>query len=96
MEETNCQWLARSPDTDGFNLLDVGATWQIWAGVIVESDVSIKCNECKDASGCNLNGWCGGDGKCHCDVDHDVVYLGTHCEVKLEQSCRIIIGGELP
>ncbi|KAL7533329.1 hypothetical protein ACHAXR_009453 [Thalassiosira sp. AJA248-18] len=87
-----CNWLARSPETEGFDLLDVDGKWQIWTGAIVETDISIKCNACSDDYDCNLNGICNNYGKCDCDVDKHVVYLGTHCEVKLEDYCRSIVG----
>ncbi|KAL7533728.1 hypothetical protein ACHAXR_006358 [Thalassiosira sp. AJA248-18] len=87
-----CNWLARSPETEGFDLFDVDGKWQIWTGVIVETEVSVKCNECSDDYDCNLNGICNRHGKCDCDIDENAVYLGTHCEVKLEDKCRTITG----
>ncbi|KAL7549674.1 LOW QUALITY PROTEIN: hypothetical protein ACHAWF_012944, partial [Thalassiosira exigua] len=86
-----CDWLARSPKTEGFDLLEVEGKWQIWTGVIVESELSIQCNECSDDADCNMNGVCNSDRNCYCDTYDDVVHLGTHCEVKLEKKCRTII-----
>lgn len=87
-----CNWLARSQETEGFDLFDVDGKWQIWTGVIVETEVSVKCNECSDDYDCNLNGICNSHGKCDCDIDENAVYFGTHCEVKLEDKCRTITG----
>lgn len=36
------------------------------------------------------------EGTCECFVDDEAAYLGTHCEVKLEETCRTIIGGKMP
>jgi len=89
--DETCAWLARSPKTAGFDL-EVDGKWQIWAGVILETDVTVRCNTCSDDIDCNLNGVCNeSSGKCDCDVDDDAVYLGSHCEVKLAEECRTII-----
>lgn len=88
----SCTWLLRSPETASYNLLDVDGRWDIWTGVIHETDVSIKCNKCSEDSDCNLNGVCNSTGACECDADDNAVYLGTHCEVKLRDECRTIIG----
>ena len=49
-----------------------------------------SCNVCEDNSDCNLNGECNEDGECECNEWEGGVYLGTHCEVKLKESCRNI------
>jgi len=88
-----CPWLLRSPGTASYDLLDVDGRWNIWTGAIFQTEVSIKCNECLDDSDCNLNGVCNkSNGECECDADEDAVYLGGHCEVKLRNECRTIIG----
>ena len=49
-----------------------------------------SCNVCEDNSDCNLNGKCNEDGECECNESENEIYLGTHCEVKLKDSCRNI------
>lgn len=88
-----CPWLLRSPETEEFDLLEIDGSWQVWTSGIEDTSVSIKCNECVSDSDCNLNGVCD-NGKCDCDVDERAVFLGTHCEVKLKNECRTIIGKE--
>lgn len=91
-EGEDCDWLARSPETEGYDLLDVAnSKWDVWTGKISQSDVNIQCNYCERESDCNLNGQCI-QGKCVCDASKDTVYLGTHCEIVLEENCRRIIG----
>ena len=91
----DCPWLLRSPQTDEFDLLEIYGSWQVWTSGIRDTSVSIKCNECSSDSDCNLNGVCNkGTGKCECDVNENAIYLGTHCEVKLKNDCRTIIGKE--
>ncbi|KAL7553920.1 hypothetical protein ACHAWF_017444 [Thalassiosira exigua] len=89
-DEYECDWLARSPETEGFDLLEIDGKWQVWTGVVVESDINIRCDECSGDDDCNLQGKCI-DGKCDCDADDDAVHLGSYCEVKLEHNCRTII-----
>ena len=76
--------------------MDVKGPWQVWKGVIEMTDVRITCNECDDDEDCNLNGVCQEDGSCKCDEDAlgGVTLLGPHCEVRLKDECRTILGGE--
>ena len=87
-KDGECHWLVRSPETTGFDLLDVDISgkWEVWLGKIASTDVSIKCNLCSDESDCNLNGDCV-NGICVCDDGPDADYFGTHCEVVLEKNC---------
>lgn len=82
-------WLLRSPETTEYDLLDVPGDWSIWLGVIDTSTVSYSCNRCNEDTDCNLNGNCI-DGKCMCNRDEGADYLGTHCQVKLKESCGTI------
>lgn len=90
-DELGCNWLLRSPQTDEFDLMNVGTDWSIWTGVIGKTQVSFACNKCSDNTDCNLNGQCI-DGECKCNNGAGVQYLGTHCETKLSDSCRTIVG----
>jgi len=94
-DDSGCDWLLRSPATDGFDLLEADGKWQIWTGVVGETEVSSMCNRCFDDSDCNLNGVCKkSNGTCTCrerNVD-GIEYLGMHCEVKIEDECRTIVG----
>ena len=81
LDDSDCNWLLRSPATDEFDLLDVDGKWQLWSGDISETEVNFICDECQDNSDCNLNGICNSDGECECFVEDEVVFLGTHCEV---------------
>jgi hypothetical protein len=66
------------------------------AGVIGNTEVGITCNECNDNSDCNLNGVCQDDGTCKCFDNIDgITFLGPHCEVRLKDECRTIVGGKL-
>ena len=65
LDDSDCNWLLRSPETDKFDLLDVDGSFQIWAGDISETEVSIVCDECQDNSDCNLNGICNANGECN-------------------------------
>ena len=57
--------------------------------------VEILCNECNDDADCNLNGVCKKDGKCECFDDVEgVQFIGSHCEVRIEDACKTIYGGE--
>jgi len=93
-ENSNCHWLLRSEKTAGFDFLETnGGAWSLWTGVISETTVSSKCNECSDDTDCNLNGECNtANGVCNCYEDDGVEYLGAHCEVKVKDECRTIIG----
>lgn len=91
--DMGCNWLLRSEETDEFDLLKVDSNWKIWTGVIVETKVSYACNVCIDESDCNMNGECY-NGECKCNYEDGVQYLGTHCETKLKDSCRTVIGEE--
>lgn len=79
------------PETDEFDLLNVGSDWRIWVGVIDSTTVHITCNECSDNTDCNLNGQCV-DGNCQCYTDNGAKYLGMHCETRLADECNTIIG----
>lgn len=61
--------------------------------MISKAHISITRSECSDVSDCNLNGQCI-DGKCICDKEDDMTFLGDHCEVVLRDECETIIGGE--
>lgn len=63
----------------------------MWIGVIGKAEVSIATNLCSDETDCNLNGQCR-DGKCICNREDGVRYLGTHCEIRLRDACETIIG----
>lgn len=91
--DSGCRWLARSEETEGFDLLNVAGSWQLWVGAIGSTEVSVACNECSDDTDCNLNGSCNAmTHECMCDADEGVTYLGYHCEVKLVDECRTILG----
>ena len=91
-ESEDCQWLARSPVTTGYDLRDsAGLKWEIWTGVIVEKELDIKDNECASSDDCNLNGECINK-RCHCNKGKDgVTYLGEQCETKLKDECRVVV-----
>ncbi|KAL9186453.1 hypothetical protein ACHAXT_005691 [Thalassiosira profunda] len=86
-----CNWLLRSPPTETFDLLEVEGNWQVWVSVIAEADVSIAATGCQGSSDCNFNGDCI-DGQCNCYDQDEVEFLGTHCEVRLKENCKTIIG----
>jgi len=90
-DETGCNWLLRSEETTEFDLLNVATKWKVWVGVIGQTDVSYSSNECIENIDCNLNGDCV-NSRCQCYNRTGVEYLGTHCEVKLEDSCQTLIG----
>lgn len=90
-DESSCNWLLRSPETDSFDVLDAAGKWDMWVGVVSSTDVLIACNNCDDNSDCNLNGVCSDDGRCICDEKEGVTFFGSHCEVKLRDECRTII-----
>ena len=49
IEDSDCPWLLRSPETDAYNLLEVSGLWEIWVGVINKNaQVLITSNLCKD------------------------------------------------
>ena len=50
-----------------------------------------SCNECTDDIDCNLNGQCV-DGKCDCNKEDGITFMGMHCETKLPKECETIIG----
>ncbi|KAL9178938.1 hypothetical protein ACHAXT_011911 [Thalassiosira profunda] len=88
IEDSDCPWLLRSPETDAYNLLEVSGLWEIWVGVINKNaQVLITSNLCKDNTDCNLNGQCV-DQKCQCDKNSR--HIGLHCE--LEEPCPRILG----
>jgi len=90
-DDSGCNWLLRSPETDSYDLLEVNPSWSIWVGVIGSTSVSITCNECNDNTDCNLNGQCV-DGSCQCYRGDGAQFLGMHCETKLTDECQTIIG----
>ncbi len=90
-DDSSCNWLLRSPETDSFNVIDAVGKWDMWVGVLGTTDVSISCNRCFERADCNLNGECSGDGKCVCDRGNGVNYFGEHCEVKLRDECKTIL-----
>ena len=90
-DDSSCNWLLRSPETDSFDVLDATGKWDMWVGVLGTTDVSITCNRCFENSDCNLNGECSDDGKCVCYNGNGVNYFGEHCEVKLRDDCHSII-----
>jgi hypothetical protein len=48
-----------------------------------------SCNKCEENADCNLNGECN-NGKCECNKEEGVLYLGEHCEVTLKDECHNI------
>ena len=70
-DSKDCNWLARSPTPDDFDLLGIQGHWDLWTGAISKGDVSIDDGRCKDDQSCNLNGKCEG-GKCVCAVRENV------------------------
>jgi hypothetical protein len=95
-DNSDCPWLLRSDETEVYDIMDVKGPWQVWKGVIEMTDVRISCNWCDDDEDCNLNGICQKkDGSCKCYEDvSGVTFLGPHCEVRLKDECRTILGGE--
>ena len=79
-------WLLRSPTTKEFDLLDVNGEWQIWIGRIEKTHLEYSCALCNDDADCNLNGACNEEQRCDCKSEGEIKYLGTHCEVKLEDN----------
>jgi len=90
-EVDGCNWLIRSAETSEFDLLKVEGSWKIWTGVIGTTEVVTACNMCSDKTDCNLNGQCV-DGECKCRNEAGVQHLGIHCEIRLSDSCKTIIG----
>jgi hypothetical protein len=88
-------WLLRSPTTKEFDLLDVDGEWQIWLGRIEKSHLEISCSVCNDDADCNLNGACNREGRCDCKIEGGTKFLGTHCEVKLEDDACGTITSEI-
>lgn len=72
--------------------MDVDGEWSIWLGRIDKSRLEYTCATCNDNAGCNLNGVCNREGRCDCNSVARAKYLGTHCEVKLEDdACGTIV-----
>ena len=90
-DESGCNWLLRSPETSEFDLLKVDPDWHIWVGTVETTTVLTSCNACSDDIDCNLNGQCV-DGKCDCNKEDGISYMGMHCETKLSKECETIIG----
>jgi len=88
---SGCNWLLRSPETDSFDLLEVGSQWSVWIGSIATTTVSTECDFCSSDVDCNLNGNCI-DGLCDCHDEYGAQFLGTHCQTKVLDSCRTIVG----
>ncbi|KAL7549894.1 hypothetical protein ACHAWF_013153 [Thalassiosira exigua] len=88
VEDSECPWLLRSPDTDAYDLLEVTGEWSVWVGVIKkDAEVKVTCNYCRSDIDCNLNGKCI-EGKCNCTSAAG--HYGLHCE--LREPCQKIIG----
>ncbi|KAL9184898.1 hypothetical protein ACHAXT_002675 [Thalassiosira profunda] len=90
-DELGCNWLMRTEETDEFDLLNYEGYWSIWTGVVGKTEIDIICNECVSNVDCNLNGKCM-NGLCQCKQNEEVQYLGTHCETRLSEGCKTIIG----
>ena len=90
LDSDQCNWLLRSEATNTYDLLEVSPRWQIWAGDIKQTTMSISCDECKDNVDCNLNGICN-NGECECFSEKNVTYLGTHCDIEVVEECRTIV-----
>ena len=90
IDDSSCQWLLRSPETDSYDVLEAGEKWDMWIGVVSTTDVSIACNKCSELTDCNFNGICS-EGRCICNKDVGVHYFGSHCEVKIQDECMTII-----
>jgi hypothetical protein len=94
-DDEGCNWLTRSPETKAYDLFrgqSVDLRWELWNGVIVETEGGISDNKCEsDETGCNLNGKCT-DGKCVYNTDRSGVrYLGEHCKIKVRDQCKMIV-----
>jgi len=83
--------LLRSPETDSFNLLEVDSHWSVWIGSISTTTVSTECDSCDTDVDCNLNGNCI-KGQCDCHDEYGAQFLGSHCQTKVLDSCRTIVG----
>jgi hypothetical protein len=81
-------------ETNAFDLFrgqSFDLKWELWNGVIVETEIGISINECETDEGCNLNGNCT-KGRCVCTTDRSGVrYLGEHCEIKVKDECKMIV-----
>ncbi|KAL7539202.1 hypothetical protein ACHAXR_009093 [Thalassiosira sp. AJA248-18] len=88
-DDSQCQWLLKSPATETYDLMEVSGEWSIWVGKINHgAHMSVTCNSCNDDTDCNLNGKCMDNSKCECD--DKAGYEGLHCE--LEKPCPRLIG----
>lgn len=47
-DQSGCNWLLRSPETNEYDLMNVDGDWKIWTGLVSTSTVSIQCNSCND------------------------------------------------
>ena len=84
--------MLRSPETDSFDLLEVDSQWSVWIGSISTTTVSTECDFCDSDVDCNLNGICNNNGLCDCYDEYGAQFLGTHCQTKVLDSCRTIVG----
>ena len=57
-KENECSWLARSPETEDFDLKSLEGKWSVWTGNVEDTHISFECNECWDFSNCNYHGRC--------------------------------------
>jgi hypothetical protein len=92
-ENEQSPWLLRSEPTEEYDLLKVGRAWNIWRGVISNTQMTYSCLSCSSDTDCNLNGECI-DGECHCSKNEETgmaKFLGPHCEVKLKEDCGLIV-----
>jgi len=75
-QKNECDWLARSPETEEYDLLSVAESeWSVWTGRVEPMSFDIKCNECTETSDCNYHGDCK-EASCECYDD----YFGENCE----------------
>jgi len=87
LEENKCSWLLKSPQTESFDLIELGQSfWSVWLGQVErEYPIFVGCNDCYDNAGCNHHGKCNSEKqRCECYDTH----FGIHCE--FERPCEVI------
>eukprot|EP00577_Skeletonema_sp_RCC1716_P005244 CAMPEP_0113387154 /NCGR_PEP_ID=MMETSP0013_2-20120614/8386_1 /TAXON_ID=2843 ORGANISM="Skeletonema costatum, Strain 1716" /NCGR_SAMPLE_ID=MMETSP0013_2 /ASSEMBLY_ACC=CAM_ASM_000158 /LENGTH=769 /DNA_ID=CAMNT_0000270033 /DNA_START=12 /DNA_END=2318 /DNA_ORIENTATION=+ /assembly_acc=CAM_ASM_000158 len=87
LEENECSWLLKSPQTESFDLIELGQSfWNVWLGQVErEYPIFVGCNDCYDNAGCNHHGKCNSEEqRCECYDTH----FGIHCE--FERPCEVI------